>query len=66
MRYVPYKYLPVDEENDHCQSSIVNYEKIKDLKCLVRPEKKDKTEHLYKKSLNIRKVKICEMHSTFL
>lgn len=61
--------IPVGKERDHCQSSIVNYEKIKikHVKCLVRSDKEDKmTEHLYKKSLNIRKVKICEMHSTFL
>lgn len=42
LRYVPYTYLPVGKEKDHCQSSIVNYEKIKikHVKCLVRPEKK--------------------------
>lgn len=39
LRYVPYTYLPVGKERDHCQSSIVNYEKIK-IKCLVRPEKR--------------------------
>lgn len=40
--------------------------KSKHVKCLVGSEKKRKiTEHLYKKSLNIRKVEICEMHSTF-
>lgn len=41
--------------------------KSKHVKCLVGSEKKRKiTEHLYKKSLDIRKVEICEMHSTFL
>lgn len=40
--------------------------KEKHLKCLVRPEKKDKNYIYIRKSLNIRKVKICEMHSTFL
>lgn len=46
MGYVPYKNLPVGKEKDHCQSSIVNYEKKKKklkiniLKCLERPEKK--------------------------
>lgn len=41
--------------------------KSKHVKCLVGSEKKRKiTEHLYKKSLDIRKVEICEIHSTFL
>lgn len=42
--------------------------KHKNLTCKMSWDlKKDKvTEPLYKKSLNIRKVKICEMHSTFL
>lgn len=43
LRYVPYSYLPVDKEKDHCQS--LNYEKnkVKHVKCLVRPGKDDRT-----------------------
>lgn len=43
MRYVPYKYQPVDEESDHCQSSDVNYgEEKRVLRGLKIVERKDR------------------------
>lgn len=55
MRYVP--YLPVDKENDHCQSSVVDYKNVS------RLEKRKRQKTSIKKSLNIRNVG--EMRSTF-